>query len=250
MNDSYVYEYFNPSTNKVFYVGEGVDGRILSHLQETINGCPDCFEKHDMIKELLDKGYQPNEFIRYVSKPNLSKSQAQSLEGQLIDKYGLDNLTNRTGGLIESKRVPVPGRQIEIYSKDEYQKHLYENRMHLAEYIKVNSEIIDASWFIYSDGWNIRTKYNNCFIDVVIETYTTNVRLSTKKSSENDKIFEEFNKPLKWKQSFIKSDTRIRKSIKIGRKSDKSKWTELVAEIDKCLANLYFFRLKILETKP
>lgn len=87
--DFYVYQLIDPRNNKVFYVGKGKDKRMYEHEKEAKRNKkhPKCI----IINEILDLGYK----IEYkVVKEFDDEVQAYQFEKELIDKIGLQNLTN------------------------------------------------------------------------------------------------------------------------------------------------------------
>ncbi len=85
----YVYELIDPDSGEVFYVGKGWGNRVYSHLKKAIKGDPS--EKADKIRKILQKGQKPE--LNIVDS-GMTEEEAYDLEGKLIDKYGIDNLTN------------------------------------------------------------------------------------------------------------------------------------------------------------
>lgn len=91
MNNYYVYQLIDPRTNKPFYVGEGKEKRAWSHLTFT-SGCNNP-HKDRIIQKIHKLGL---EVIVEIIYDNLTKDRSRLLEEQLIEKIGLDNLTNIT----------------------------------------------------------------------------------------------------------------------------------------------------------
>lgn len=89
----YVYEYLDPRTEKVFYVGLGKGHRWLCHTRPSM--LSDSSPKSELIKEIMSVGQFP--IIRKVAE-DLSLEEACSKEKDLIAYYGKENLTNRTSG--------------------------------------------------------------------------------------------------------------------------------------------------------
>jgi hypothetical protein len=88
MTDCYVYGYYDPNTNELFYVGKGTGFRDKSHLKpsnwkepkETTN--PFFYYK---IRSLMEKNTPPIVKRLY---DNLTEEQAYEIESSLIEEYG------------------------------------------------------------------------------------------------------------------------------------------------------------------
>lgn len=89
MNEYYVYQLIDPRTNKPFYIGEGKGKRAYSHLNFT-SGCNNP-HKDRIIKKIQSSGQQ---VIVEIIKSGLSKEQSMDLEAELIEKLGIENLSN------------------------------------------------------------------------------------------------------------------------------------------------------------
>jgi hypothetical protein len=90
----YVYELIDPRCGAVFYVGKGVGRRSASHDKEARKGVasPKC----DRIRSIWQDGLSVSR--RVVERFQCEKS-AYDAERNLIEKIGLERLTNRvTGG--------------------------------------------------------------------------------------------------------------------------------------------------------
>lgn len=89
MNHHYVYQLIDPRNNKPFYIGEGKGSRAYSHLLFK-SGCNNP-HKDRIIKKIHDAGL---EVIVEIIKDGLTKSESISLEEQVIDAIGIENLSN------------------------------------------------------------------------------------------------------------------------------------------------------------
>lgn len=93
MKKYYVYEYSDPRNNKVFYVGKGKNNRYKTHLQPA--RLKDKSPKSQLILELLSEGILPEITIK---KYFTSETDALNYEMEIIEHYGVNNLTNKTTG--------------------------------------------------------------------------------------------------------------------------------------------------------
>ena len=85
-NNSYVYIYYDPNTNKPFYVGKGVDDRYKVHLRESRWSNPKNRKNPFLywkIKSLIENGTPP--IVKKVCE-NMSNKDAFDMEGLLIDE--------------------------------------------------------------------------------------------------------------------------------------------------------------------
>jgi hypothetical protein len=86
----YVYLISDPDTQEIFYVGEGVNNRVFSHLKEKNSS-----EKSKRIQSLFKRDKMPN--IEILSHC-LKKEEAIKIEAAVLDALGMDNLTNEKKG--------------------------------------------------------------------------------------------------------------------------------------------------------
>jgi hypothetical protein len=84
----YVYAYIDPRTSRVFYIGKGQAGRVISHLTDEGENC-----KHALIEEIRAAGQEPRLDIVQHGIPD-----EERIETALIDMLGLDVLTNDVHG--------------------------------------------------------------------------------------------------------------------------------------------------------
>lgn len=89
----YVYQLIDPRNGKPFYIGKGTGNRIDDHEREAKNDVthPKC----DAIRSIWLAGY---EVKKEKIKTFISEDDAFSFEEKMIEKIGLDNLTNLTKG--------------------------------------------------------------------------------------------------------------------------------------------------------
>ena len=100
----YVYELADPRTDKVFYVGKGSGNRIDQHEREAAQGV--CSHKCNTINNIIQSGAQ---IIKRKVKMFTCELSAYEYEAELIEHYGLENLTNvDPGGQGPMSKVRLP----------------------------------------------------------------------------------------------------------------------------------------------
>lgn len=85
----YVYELIDPRNDGVFYVGKGKNDRISAHEKEARAGR--VSRKCSLIREIEVEGFA---IQKRVVKRFAKEQDAYDFEADLIDRYGLSNLTN------------------------------------------------------------------------------------------------------------------------------------------------------------
>ena len=78
----YVYILLDPTDNKPFYVGKGIDNRVFSHLACALTDIDTSSAKYDKIREITQSGQTVKHII---VRHGLSESEAFQIEASLID---------------------------------------------------------------------------------------------------------------------------------------------------------------------
>src|SRR5690242_15533425 len=93
----YVYVLTDPRTNQVFYVGKGTRDRLVSHINEGVDGELRTIRgqsaKRARVREIRASGAEP---VLEVVRRGLSSNEAFLVESALIDC--VPGLTNAVGG--------------------------------------------------------------------------------------------------------------------------------------------------------
>lgn len=89
----YVYELVDPRTGAVFYVGKGTNRRLDAHEREARVGR--VSRKCQRIRDIEAEGYSIG---KRVVEWFADEQQAYNFESELVDRHGLDNLTNAIPG--------------------------------------------------------------------------------------------------------------------------------------------------------
>lgn len=97
----YVYLLVNPFTNKVFYVGKGVNDRIIQHVKGSLSEKNNGNIMSNKISEIKDINSKGKQVIHYILRHGLDETTAFHLEAGLIDyfnKFEDLKITNIMGG--------------------------------------------------------------------------------------------------------------------------------------------------------
>jgi len=109
MNNYYIYQLIDPRLGKPFYVGEGKNQRAWSH-QKFTSGCNNP-HKDRVIRKIQSLGLEVG--VELIAT-NLTKPQSIQFEAQLIEKIGIENLTN----ICKNANPPIlTGEQNGFYGK-------------------------------------------------------------------------------------------------------------------------------------
>lgn len=98
----YVYVYVDPRDRRIFYVGKGRRGRVLTHL--TAQGES---RKVRTIEELRTAGLEPR--LEVLAHGLADEETAYRVEAAVIDSLGLERLTNEVRGWrsVQTGRMPL-----------------------------------------------------------------------------------------------------------------------------------------------
>jgi Mor family transcriptional regulator len=114
-----VYEWLDPMSKKVFYVGKGKNNRAYS-----MHSTQRCYSK---LKKILHEGYTMQDVVNIVHT-NLDEREALKLESQLILKYGrLEDGGTLFNYIVDTKNVIKYHKKKQVCNTILQQiKHMYE----------------------------------------------------------------------------------------------------------------------------
>lgn len=130
-NNCYVYGYFDPNTNALFYVGKGTNHRDYSHLKPSLWGDPNntCNPfLYYKIQGLMNSGHPP--IVKRLHE-NLSEDDAYRIEYDIINANGRRFVDGGTLFNISGTRGGSPKGRPKIRSAEmaiQYKKSCYANR--------------------------------------------------------------------------------------------------------------------------
>ncbi len=93
----YVYMLIDPTDNRPFYIGKGIENRVFSHLDCALADSETLNAKYDKIREILKNGQKVNHVI---VRHGLSELEAFKIEASLIDTFNYCGilLSNKVSG--------------------------------------------------------------------------------------------------------------------------------------------------------
>lgn len=93
----YVYMLIDPSDNKPFYVGKGIENRVFNHLSCALTKLESANAKYDKIREIKNNG---RNVAHVIVRHGLKEVEAFQIEASLIDtlSYCGIMLSNQVGG--------------------------------------------------------------------------------------------------------------------------------------------------------
>lgn len=97
-NQWYVYALIDPANNRIFYIGKGIDGRVLKHEEQTIRGNRSNQRnrrKTAYVAKVINSG---KEVIKRILYTTYSEEAALAVEEQIIKALKYEGLTNIIGG--------------------------------------------------------------------------------------------------------------------------------------------------------
>ena len=135
MNDCYVYGYYDPNNNELFYVGKGTGCRDKSHLKKSVWEHPNKTTNpflYYKIRSLMEKNTPP--IVRRIHE-NLTEADAYEKESQLIGQYGrrfssengkLFNISEYKGGNHKGKKMPWSEERKLKHQEESRKKRIYD----------------------------------------------------------------------------------------------------------------------------
>jgi transposase-like protein len=137
----YVYGYYDPNTNEIFYIGKGAKQRDRAHLK------PSCWKHpkstnnvffYQKIKSLMENGTPP--IIKRLHE-NITEDEAYDIEAELIAEHGrrfvdggiLFNISSNRGGPSSGKKVPWSDERRTSYKNMWANKRVANDKEELAE---------------------------------------------------------------------------------------------------------------------
>lgn len=137
----YVYGYYDPNTNKLFYVGKGSEYRDKAHLKpscwsDPVNTVNPFF--YYKIKSLMEKGTPP--IVKRIYE-NITEDVAYDIEADLIVEHGrrfvdrgtLFNISGSRGGSMKGGKKPWSEEKKITYKKICADRRVANNKEELAE---------------------------------------------------------------------------------------------------------------------
>ena len=98
----YVYALIDPRTCQPFYIGKGTGDRKVRHFQSVPNRYQgeSGSDKHNKLEEIKKAGFKP---LATILSHHSSDDAALTAEREMIEKIGLDSLTNQNAGGVGDK---------------------------------------------------------------------------------------------------------------------------------------------------
>ena len=194
MNNYYVYQLIDPRSNLPFYIGEGKGKRAWSHL--TFNSGCNNPHKDRVIQKIYDAGL---EVVVEIVQEGLTKIESRNLEGQLIEKIGIDKLTN----ICLNANPPIlPGNKNGFYGKT----HTEESKKKIGRANKGKNTKTEAGSKAISDALKDRWK------DPTQRENQTNALKSRKGEKRSEEAIESYKKSAKLRDSKLTSEQRSARS--------------------------------------
>jgi len=115
----YVYVYRDPRDNKIFYVGEGIDGRVLDHLRDTLVAeNPKRTEAHTAKTRRIVEIWSADEMVEWqiISRKHKTQKDAEIAEAAVMTALGISQngqLLNLQGGKHGTEHGSIPMEELE-----------------------------------------------------------------------------------------------------------------------------------------